>query len=143
MHGYSLAPSIGSGDFLTFATGPQRTDGEKPAVARKPALSFGLPAVEGRFFEGFGLMRDRHAERFLSISDDAADDHAAVNMWGLSCICVSTPPATAAETMKLFEEYVSEASAGGAVLNPFRARTGRGLPEWLEKRIVSASSGRK
>jgi hypothetical protein len=142
MHGCSLAPAIGPGDFLTFATGPQRADGDQPITAKEPAISFSLPAVEGRFFEGFGIIRDRHASRFLMKADhDAPDESIATSMWGLSAVCVRAPPLTGAETMQHFEQYLAEVSAHMA-RSPTVGRSRGSLPDWLEKRVREAEASR-
>ena len=51
VYGFSLAPSVPFGDFLTFTTGPQLEEGQAPPSGRRPHRSYGMRAIEGEFLE--------------------------------------------------------------------------------------------
>ncbi len=138
MHGFSIAPTVGVGDFVTFATSQQRADGDIP-VASRPAISMGLPAVEARFFEGFSLFRDRHGKRFLAEPKDLSLGSEAVTMWGLSAICVRNAPTSGLETMRFFEEYMREVDAFRAS-NPAAKRRHDSSLDWLYARLDRAKT---
>jgi len=129
MYGFSIAPIIGPGDFVIFATSPQRAEGEKPK-GLQPAASIGLPAVEGRFFQGFGLIRDLHGKRFLPDLKDLSEGNDAMTVWGLSAICVRDPPTSGIETMRHFDEYMREVDAFKAA-NPIAVPRKDQSLDWL------------
>lgn len=133
MNGYSLAPSAPTGEFLTYATSPQLNGEERPSGESTPESSYRLPAIEGEFFRGFGILRDRLAGQFVGIEDEEAvgEDGPAVTIWGLSCVCVAAPPLNREETMRAFDSYISEATTGAARSGRIGKARNVGMPGWL------------
>lgn len=134
VYGYSLAPSMPAGDFLTFATSAQLGRGETPSGPRSPLNSLGLPAVEGRFFESIGIFRDRYSEKFVEVEDSELGVHgAAVTMFALSGICVQKPPMHPQDILDAFNDYEKEMAKFSTLKTPGSAAQKPELPVWMEE----------
>ncbi|MDF2496085.1 hypothetical protein [Sphingomonas sp.] len=135
LHGYSPIPSLPAGDFLTFATSPQLTGPQQPSGDREPRYSLTLPAVEGSFFHGLGILRDRYGKQFLEAElQDPGLDGAATIMWGMAAFCTAQPAASADEVIRSMEEYHAEIRAISASEGRIGAPMSGRLPDWLEER---------
>lgn len=144
LYGYSPVPSLPAGDFLTFATSPQLTGSQQPSGDRQPRVSLTLPATEGAFFKGLGILRDRYGKQFLEAERQHPDiEGAATIMWGMAAFCTARPAASPEEAIRSLDEYLAEVGSTSAVLGRVASKTTAKLPDWLEKRYREFTSGQK
>lgn len=135
LYGFSPVPSLPSGDFITFATSPQICGPQQPAGGREPRVSLSLPATEGAFFHGLGILRDRYSKNFLELErQDAEFEDAAALMWGMSAFCIAEPPLSANDAVARMNDYHAEIRAMGATSTRIGAHNYAKLPDWLEER---------
>jgi hypothetical protein len=119
--GYSLAPSIPQGEFLTFVTSTMQQSWTPSKIVRSPRTSHQPSIIEAEFFRGFGLLRDKYASDFAEL--DQSSDSFNKNSLPLSslmrilaAICVDKSPFSAEESIKAYDDYqLSIASAKGEI----------------------------
>lgn len=131
VYGFSLAPSVPFGDFLTFTTGPQLAEGQLPPSGRRPHRSYGMRAIEGEFFRGFGILRDRY-RRHIKQGDAEAQQEQLDFFWTLSAICVPSPPRNGADTLTLVDRYNEESASLKKWRSSPLAVVEQDFPDWLK-----------
>lgn len=131
VYGFSLAPSVPFGDFLTFTTGPQLEEGQAPPSGRRPHRSYGMRAIEGEFFRGIGILRDRY-RRHMEEGDPEAQQEQLDFFWTLSAICVPSPPQSGADILPLVDRYNEELASLKKWRSSLLAVVEPDFPDWLK-----------
>lgn len=140
LYGFSPVPSLPVGDFITFATSPQISGVQQTSNNRDPRVSLAPPAIEGAFFRGLTILRDRYGKQYVEMERTYADlEGAATIMWGLAAFCTAEPPQSGEDVIANMNEYFAEIAAMKASSGRIGLQGGVKLPDWLEERIRTAS----